>query len=221
MRATPLLAFVLSVALVAGAAAPPGGAAVRWGEHGHRMVGQAAAVALPPAMPEFFRKAAPQLSYLNPEPDRWRDRRERDIDPAMDGAHAPEHYVDMELVVRNGLSAPHRLAYAESLLTGGAKASTVGLLPYTTLELFQRLRVGFREWRAAPNAQLREWIEQRIINDAGILGHYVADGSNPHHTSQHHDRWVGDSEGGFAHRWRRNRDRWRLSRRRQGPESRT
>lgn len=67
-----------------------------WGEHGHRLVGRAAVEALPAEMPEFFRVAAAQLEYLNVEPDRWRDRVERSLDSAMDGAHAPEHYINFE-----------------------------------------------------------------------------------------------------------------------------
>jgi hypothetical protein len=40
-----------------------------WGEVGHRLIGSAAASALPADTPAFFRDAADQLSYLNPEPD--------------------------------------------------------------------------------------------------------------------------------------------------------
>jgi len=44
---------------------------------------------------------------------------------------------------------------------------------------------------------VRAWIEQRIIDDGGILGHYVADGSNPHHTIKHHNGWVGNNPKGY------------------------
>ncbi|HLA64088.1 MAG TPA: hypothetical protein VK610_06650, partial [Rhodothermales bacterium] len=173
-------------------------APARWGEDGHRLVGRAAADALPEEMPAFFRDAAAQLAYLNPEPDRWRARDERDLDGAMDGAHAPEHFVDMELLPPGALLAPNRLAYADSLRAAGEQASIAGILPYTTLELTQRLRVSFRLWRAAESADERAWIEARIINDAGILGHYVADGSNPHHTTIHYNGWVGENPEGFV-----------------------
>ena len=65
---------------------------VRWGDHGHRLVGRAAADAVPDEMPDFFRAAVLQLEYLNPEPDRWRDRTERDLDEALNAARAPEHF---------------------------------------------------------------------------------------------------------------------------------
>ena len=41
---------------------------------GHRITGEVAARRVPEAMPAFFRNATQQLAYLNPEPDRWRDR---------------------------------------------------------------------------------------------------------------------------------------------------
>ena len=36
------------------------------------------------------------------------------------------------------------------------------------------------------------------FDDAGNLGHYVADGSNPHHTTTHHNGWVGDNPNGYT-----------------------
>jgi hypothetical protein len=169
-----------------------------WGELGHRLIGAAAAAALPAEMPGFFRAAADQLSYLNPEPDRWRSRAERTLDPAMDAATAPEHYIDMERVPNGALDARDRFAYLDSLRAHNVDAAGAGLLPFRILELSQRLREEFRLWRAASDAHTKEWIEARIVNDAGILGHYVADGSNPHHTTIHFDGWVGDNPNGYT-----------------------
>ena len=177
-----------AAALIAGA----GTARARfWGEEGHRIIGRAAAEALPPEMPQFFRDAAAQLTYLNPEPDRWRDNAERRADPALDDAASIEHYIDMEAVPGHALEARDRYTYADSLHAHRLKASATGFLPYRILELAQRLRVEFRLWRGERNPAVRALIEARIINDAGILGHYVGDGSNPHHTTVNHDRWVG------------------------------
>ena len=64
-----------------------------------------------------------------------------------------------------------------------------GLLPYHILELYQPLEMGWRLWRAASDTE-RPWIEERIVNDAGLLGHYVADAAQPHHTSVHYDGWA-------------------------------
>jgi hypothetical protein len=195
-----LNALLASLLLGPAPAANPGDddALRRWGSEGHRMVGLAAARALPAEMPAFFRDAADQLSYLNPEPDRWKAREERDLDPAMNAAHSSEHYINFEGVPESLFRAPDRFAYLDSLKTHGFEIPGPGLLPYRILELTQRLRVGFREWRGSTDPRERAWIEQRIINDAGVLGHFVADGSNPAHTTIHHNGWVGENPRGFA-----------------------
>jgi hypothetical protein len=172
-----------------------------WGEVGHRITGEAAARALPPSAPAFLRNAARQLAYLNPEPDRWRDRTESTIDPALDRETAPDHFIDMEMVppttLAAALKARDRFAYLDTIAAAGKQGSVMGLLPFRMLELTQQLRIDFRNWRAAPDS-LKPWIEQRIIDDAGILGHYVADGSNPLHTSIYFNGWTGPNPNGYA-----------------------
>lgn len=172
-----------------------------WGSVGHYLTAEAAALRMPAAMPAFFRAATRQLTYLNPEPDRWRDSTERALDPALDGATAPDHFVDMEMVPRAvlaaALAAPNRYAYLDTLAAAGVRPVAMGLLPYRILELSQRLRSEFRLWRAASDST-RPWIEARIINDAGVLGHYIADGSNPTHTSIHYNGWSGPNPRGYA-----------------------
>jgi hypothetical protein len=190
----------VAIAAIAGgfAAAP----LFAWGERGHYLTGQAAAAKLPEAMPAFFRAAAAQLAYLNPDPDRWKDRREMQLDPALDEGSSADHFIDMEMVppdrLAAALAAPNRYAYADTLRAAGVSAATYGFLPFRILELSQRLRVEFRLWRTAPNDQVREWIQARIINDAGLLGHYVADGSNPAHTSVNYNGWTGSNPNGYA-----------------------
>ena len=176
-------------------------ALVAWGDVGHRITGEAAALRLPSAMPAFFRSASRQLGYLNPEPDRWKDRNERNLDPALEGGTSPEHFVDWEMappaVLAAALKAPNRYAYADSLAAGGVKAAVYGYLPFRMLELAQQLRVDFRNWRAAPDS-IKPWIEQRIIDDAGLLGHYAADASNPSHVSDQYNGWTRANPNGYA-----------------------
>jgi hypothetical protein len=172
-----------------------------WGDVGHRLTGEAAGRSMPAATPAFFRDAAKQLAYLNPEPDRWKDRAERTLDPALDLGTSPEHFIDMEMappaVLDAALRAPDRYAYLDTLAAAGVKGSVMGLLPFRALELEQELREDFRLWRAAPDST-RPWIEARIIDDAGLLGHYVADGSNPAHTSVQFNGWTGPNPNGYA-----------------------
>ncbi|QQS45712.1 MAG: hypothetical protein IPM66_17505 [Acidobacteriota bacterium] len=169
-----------------------------WGPHGHEISGRAAAMRLPQRMPAFFRRSVDQLSYLNPEPDRWRERVESNLDRAMDSAAAPEHYLDMELVPEAAARAVNRYDFTAELIKAGQKPTTAGFVQYRILELFQRLRVEFRLWRAEKEPNKRRWIEQRIINDAGILGHYVSDTANPHHTTIHFNGWSGANPKGYT-----------------------
>jgi hypothetical protein len=191
----------LSAALAAAGIVVVPAATFAWGDAGHRITGEAAARALPPSAPAFFRNAARQLAYLNPEPDRWRDRTESSIDPALDRATSPEHFIDMELVpaatLAGALKARDRFAFLDTIAAAGKQGVVMGLLPFRMLELTEQLRIDFRNWRAAPDS-VKPWVEARIIDDAGILGHYVADGSNPMHTSIHYNGWTGPNPNGYA-----------------------
>lgn len=169
-----------------------------WGHVGHEISGLAAAKKLPAEMPKFFRKSAEQLSYLNPEPDRWRSREESNLDRAMDSAYAPDHFLDMELVPEAAMNAINRYDFTAELIKAGQKPTTAGFVPYRILELFQTLRIEFRLWRAEKDSNKRKWIEQRIVNDAGILGHYVSDVANPHHTTIHYNGWSGANPNGYT-----------------------
>jgi len=165
-----------------------------WGPYGHAISARAAVGALPSGMPRFFVEAVDQLAYLNGEPDRWRDAAESEQDPAMNAAHSVEHYLDLELVPQGALDSPDRNAFVRA----AGDDPFPGLVSYRMLELFQRLRVEFRLWREETDPEVRGWIEQRIINDAGILGHYVTDVANPLHTTMHFDGWVGDNPDGYT-----------------------
>jgi hypothetical protein len=109
--------------------------------------------------------------------------------------------MDMEMVppavLANALKARDRFAFLDTIAAAGKQGSTMGLLPFKMLEMTQQLRIDFRNWRAAPDS-LKPWIEARIIDDAGILGHYVADGSNPLHTSIYFNGWTGANPNGYA-----------------------
>ena len=173
---------------------PPAPSEARWGPDGHEISARAAVRGLPSTMPAFFREAIDQLVYLSFEPDRWRDFRESSLDPALGGGHGPDHYLNLEIVPPGALQSEDRHDFVDVAGDGPA----VGVLPFRMLELFQRVRLGFRMWREEEDAQVRGWIEQRIVNDAGILGHYVADAANPLHATLHFDGWVGDNPAGYA-----------------------
>jgi len=169
-----------------------------WGAHGHLISGKAAAKKLPRAMPKFFREASDQLAYLNPEPDRWRDGAEAELDPATRDAFNPDHFINFERFPADALKAENRFLFLAELRKSGMETPEAGLSPFRILELFGRLRTEFRLWRTTTDKRQRRWIEERIINDAGILGHYVTDGANPHHTTIHHHGWIGENPKGYA-----------------------
>jgi hypothetical protein len=186
-----MLALLVSVLMPAPAHA--------WGDKGHQMINRLAAEAMPAETPAFFRAAAAQLEYLGPEPDRWRPRAGATDVSSLHAAAAPDHFLDMEFVA--GFALPRsrydylRALLAHGVVTGDVKLETPGFLPYRVTELTQMLRREWALWRAAPtttpeDGARRQQIEQNILSVAGILGHYVGDGSNPHHTTWHYDGWV-------------------------------
>ena len=188
-RAKPpitLASALVVVGLFAPVPAPP-----VWGFVGHEMAARAAAAALPADMPAFFRDAGAQLVHLNPEPDRWRVRDQRE----MDQAFAYDHYIDLENVPDGALDAPDRYVFIRMLYEAELERPErdAGFLPYRIVELYQRTVSGWRRWRSEEDPARRSWIAQRIVNDAGILGHYVTDASQPHHTTIHFNGWDGDT----------------------------
>ena len=75
----------------------------------------------------------------------------------------------------------------------------VGLQPYITIEIYQRLKVAFREYRRLRSQnQSTDAVEQNIVYYAGWMGHYVADGSQPLHTTINYDGWVEPNPNGYT-----------------------
>jgi len=163
--------------------------AALWGSHGHQMAARVAVEALPEGMPAFFTEAVEPLIWLNPEPDRWRDRRF----PAMDRAWQFDHYIDLENIPDPAIldESANRWEFFERLLEAGVEDPKVrvGFAPFAVLELHQRLTQGFMRWRSESDPDVRLWLEARMIQDAGVLGHFVTDLSQPHHTTIHFNGW--------------------------------
>ena len=180
---------LMGALLVAGMAfslvlAPEAGA---WGEEGHRYINRVAADRMPDDMPPFFKAAAARLAFLGPEPDRWRDNKE--LYKALSEVNAPDHFIDIDKPENFDAFPNDRFGYVEWLRQKGKDPKDIGFLPYSILEGYQKVQVLFRMWRDPQHAAEREQIEQNIIYYAGVLGHYVADGSNPLHTTVHYNGW--------------------------------
>jgi hypothetical protein len=194
MRANRLFATA-AIPVVAGAVffslANANAPSVRWGADGHRIAARAAHGILPTGMPAFFREAGAQLEYLSPEPDRWRNGELVE----MDEAWKYDHYIDLENVPPGALKASDRFEFLAALFEADIERpqQNVGFLPFRILEMYQRLATGFAHWRLTTGGSDRDWIEARILNDAGIIGHYVVDAAQPHHTTIHFNGWAEDA----------------------------
>lgn len=188
-----------------------------WGNEGHTMINRVAAQKVPKTIPSFLREAAAHITYLGPEPDRWRSTTEATLKYGQE----PDHFIDMERIPADfGPLPTDRQLYSRRLFERRAAAlgagvvkkkadellpDKVGFQPYITLEIYGRLKVAFREYRKykAEKEQTKEvrqkvWAaEQNAIFYAGWLGHYVADGSNPLHTTVNYDGWVEENPNGY------------------------
>lgn len=184
----------------------PRAPAFAWGNKGHRMINRLAWQHLPADMPAFLRGTAngDQIEYLGPEPDRWRSPSELELGAAQ----APEHYIDLEYADRLGELPRDRWQYVRALYAYGAQhpeqaavmvPEKVGLQPWQTTEIEQRLQAAFREWRDE-RATRRSTLatERTIVFYMGWLGHYVADGSQPLHTTFQFNGWTGANPRGFT-----------------------
>ncbi len=175
-----------------------------WGAEGHRYVNQVAAQHIPADMPHFLRKGIAEITYLGPEPDRWRSL----ATFALKNAQEPDHFIDLERVAWLDPLPPGRYEFYRKLYEKRAATPVhpddylpehVGLQPYIVAEIYGRLVAAFYQYR-----QLREQhqptaaVEHAIVFYAGWLGHYVADGSQPLHTTIDYDGWVGPNPNGYT-----------------------
>lgn len=115
----------------------------------------------------------------------------------MDQAWRYDHYIDLENIPAGSraLDAPHRYAFIRTLIRDGVSRPErdVGFLPFAILELQQRLTSLWTRWHEVDSRRERAFIEARILEDAGVLSHYVTDASQPHHTTVHFDGWNASS----------------------------
>lgn len=175
-----------------------------WGDIGHMLINRAAAEKVPAGMPQFLKQAAARIEYLGPEPDRWRNATEA----SLKNTQEPDHFIDLERVadipqLPQGRYDFYRLLYGKKV---AAKSHAddfdpekVGLQPYITIEVYQRMVVAFREYRRLQKENKpTDGVEQNIVLYAGWLGHYVADGANPMHTTIQYNGWIGDNPNGYT-----------------------
>ena len=180
--------------------------ALAWAPTGHRIVGRLAVEALPVELPAFLRAedAVKAVGELAREPDRWKAAgKVHDTD--RDGAHFLDLGDDGKVFGGPALNAlpPTREAFDASLRAVGADSWKAGWLPYAILDAWQQLAKDFAYWRVdtaaartVADATHRAWFagdaaarQALIQRDLGVLAHYVGDGSQPLHVSEHFNGW--------------------------------
>lgn len=185
-----------AAALVALFAAHPK-AARAWGNDGHQMINQLAVEHLPADVPAFLRSAGAEeeIVYLGPEPDRWRSPAE----PELMVVQAPEHFIDLELAGKLAPLPRRRFDFLAKAYAAGQQPDKIGLQPWQTEEVWERLKSAMRNYRELKAAGKDTGpVEQAVIFYAGWLGHYVGDGSQPLHTTVQYNGWTGPNPEGYT-----------------------
>jgi len=128
-------------------------------------------------------------------------------EPELNAAQSPEHFIDLEYADVLGPTLPRRryefiraLAFAQKDHPDlGLTPEKVGLQPYVTTEVWERLKVGMRQYRTMLAAkQDTKPVEAEVLFYAGWLGHYVADGSMPLHTTIQYNGWTGPNPNNYT-----------------------
>jgi hypothetical protein len=176
-----------------------------WGVDGHHMINRAAGTALPADVPAFLRspEGLSALEYYAPEPDHWRGRGE----PELAAESSPDHFIALERVdAIVGTLPRNRYDYVRALVPLQAAhpdlpltVERMGTQPYQTDEMYDRLKSAMRDYRAlVADKQDTKPVEAEILFLAGIMGHYVGDGSMPLHTSIYPNGWTGPNPNGYT-----------------------
>jgi hypothetical protein len=178
--------------------------AAAWGNEGHTYINRVAAQKIPASMPLFLRRAVVEIAYLGPEPDRWRNPAEL----ALKNAQEADHFIDLERVSWLDPLPAGRYEFYRKLFEKRASTTDhpddylperVGLQPYITMEIYGRLKAAFRQYRQLLSEHKPTYaVQQAIIFYTGWLGHYVADASQPLHTTIQYNGWVGPNPNGYT-----------------------
>lgn len=190
-----------------------------WYEPGHRMVNQLALDSLPPDFPAWIH--APDVEervvFLSQEPDRWRRSREE----LLQNYNNPDHVVELERIADAGIDlnslTPLRYDFVAAFAAARAAhpdrfpaidpaqdryhtQAWPGFLPWAIAEYYAKLQSQFSylktyELYGSP-AEIAN-ARANVVYVMGVMGHFVGDGSQPLHVTQHHSGWVGPNPHGY------------------------
>jgi hypothetical protein len=208
MRLTTLTRIALAATLLPLLTTPNAHA---WGRDGHMLINKLAAQYLPADVPYFLRNGngLDVMEWMGPEPDRWK---QRDAEPELTATQSPDHFLDYEWAIYgatpcatgtpdciDGYNFPRKrydfirnLVAAEATHPQLKHFETVGFQPWQVEEVWQRLKSDMRLYRKLTAAnQDTAPVQLAILYDAGWLGHYVGDGSQPLHNTIQYNGWTG------------------------------
>jgi hypothetical protein len=197
-----------------GALIRPAGA---WDYEGHHTINELALASLPADFGGFTPTLAlkNRIAFLAGEPDRWRNVN----DLPLKHVNGPDHYFDLEDVALYGLKAETlplmrydfvadiartRAAHPEKFPTidpakdADHARELEGFLPWAITEYYGKLKSNFsslktfKKYGGTPGEFANA--EADCIYLMGVMGHYVGDGSQPLHTTQHYNGWI---DGGY------------------------
>ncbi len=193
------------IALIVAVVALATTVAISWGNEGHMAVNKVAAQKVPADMPQVLKQQADYVAYNGPEPDRWREK----LESTLKYAQEPDHFMDMEYVGWMKELPKDRYLFIRAIYEhriADPKDATdlmypekIGFQPYATVEVYDKLKVAFREYRKAQKeGRSTSEAERNIAYYAGWLGHYVADGANPLHTTKNYNGWTDANPNGYT-----------------------
>ena len=139
-----LRAALAAAGLVSLAVHPP--AAHAWGNEGHRIINRLAAATLPADVPAFLRSqpAIDEIEYLGPEPDRWRSPAEPElVRPRPRSTSSTSNWPTRWAPCRTSASTSR-----PGSLPPASGPEKIGLQPWETTEVWERLKAAMRQYRA-------------------------------------------------------------------------
>ena len=186
-----------------------------WDYEVHRFVNQIALQSLPTNFPALVATAAARerVAFLGGEPDRWRNT----PDMALRHYNHPDHFLDVEDLAPLGLDArnvsPFRYEFAVQQAQARAAHPTnfptvdpsrdpdhtralAGFLPWTITEFYDKLKSQFSYLKVFEELGTPEEVrnaQENVLYVMGVMGHFVADATQPLHTTKHYNGWVGDN----------------------------
>jgi hypothetical protein len=193
-----------------------------WDYAGHRMVNQLALASLPADFPDFVRApaAAERIAFLAGEPDRWKNV--SDLAMRHSGGSWSDHFMDVEQIALAGLDIATlpSLRYQFAVAFAAGRAANVsrfpridparnadhtrewpGFAPWAIAEYYAKLKSAFSYLRAFEEHGTPEEVANAKANAIyvmGLMGHFVGDVSQPLHTTDHYNGWVGPNPNGYT-----------------------